>query len=150
MLREVLHLLTLPGEDADPDGPELTFALNVCLFGDAVDVDEVFRDSPEVLDLIVAIIKEDGMTQGNESRWSRSHGGFFFAFAIASLARGLVTSSYSASSAEAMKRRLSPLPTQTAGIVFETANRLKTNKEGKIRDLVSITMTVLAEYRYAQ
>jgi hypothetical protein len=49
-----------------------------------------------------------------------------------------------------MKRRLSPLPTQTAGIVFETANRLKTINEGKIRDLVSITMTVLAEYRYAQ
>jgi hypothetical protein len=151
LLRDVLHLLTLPSEEADPDGPELTYALNMCLFGDVVDVDEVVRDSPEVLDLIVSIIKEDGTPQRNESRWSRSHGGFFFTFAIASLARGLVASErHSASSAEAMKRRLSPLSTETTGIVFETADRLQSTMEGKIRDLVSITMGVLAEYRHVQ
>jgi hypothetical protein len=106
------------------------------LFGDVVNVYEVLHDSPEVLDLIVSIIKEDGTTQRNESRWSRSHGGFFFSFAIALLARGLVISRHSTSSAEAMKRRLSPLSTETAGIVFEMADRLQTNKEGKFRNLL--------------
>lgn len=145
-LRDVLHLLTLPSEEANPDGHELTDALNMCLFGDVVHMGEAVRDSPEVLDLIVSIIMDSGATQGSELRWSPSHGGFFFTFAIASLARGLVTSKqHGASSVEAMKRRLSSLSTETADIVFETAERLQTNTDGKSRDLVSTAMGVLSE-----
>ena len=146
-LREVLHLLTLSQEENHPDGQEMIGALNMCLFGDVIGSDEAVRDSSELLDLILSVLKEDASGQGRVPRWSASSGGFFFLFAVASFARTLAVSIKDGVTEKATKNRLASLSKKTRDIVLETASRLQSDSDEKIKDVVSAVIEAVMDYR---
>lgn len=153
-LRDVLHLLTLPVEEANPHGSEMEGALNMCLLGGDVNESDssaalILRDSFDFLDLLVCVLSEGGSDQASTLRWNVTSVGFFYLFAVASLARSQAAASIQdGASEENLRKRLAPLSKEIAEVVLETAARLQEGNSGGQSDkVVSTVLDVVRAYQ---
>ena len=142
-LKDLMHLLTTEEELQDLNCDSIKKSLTQCFAGGLPIKDGSCRDSSELLDIIATYIKNDKCNTAEK-------GGFFYLFAVGSLARNLASSSIKCECGlKAMKRRMmNGLQQSVLDHISTVALRLMKDEHATKQKLVDITIhTCLAENR---